>query len=86
MRIEYDEWIKLLRRMLDNGMVTLVPQDSLPQWKRRPVTAGILGVPKNIGRTRLIFDRRWQSSLECNLLTALPCRGVRRPSCLPLPG
>jgi hypothetical protein len=76
MRIEYDEWIRLLRRMLDNQVVTLVRADSLPQWKGRPVTAGLNGVPKSLGSMRLIVDRRWQNSLECNLLTALARRGT----------
>ncbi|MBM4023659.1 MAG: hypothetical protein FJ284_15730, partial [Planctomycetes bacterium] len=71
MQIEYDEWIKLLKRMIDNKMVTLVRADGLPHWRGKPVTAGLFGVPKSAQKMRFIVDRRWQNSLEVDLMTAL---------------
>ncbi len=73
MLIAYGEWIQLLRRLMDNGMVTLVSTKELPHWRSQPVTAGLFGVAKIAGRLRLIVERRWQDALECDLLTAL-CR------------
>ncbi|MBM4073889.1 MAG: hypothetical protein FJ271_33965, partial [Planctomycetes bacterium] len=76
MNISYEEWMRLLRRMLDNGMVTLVPARRLPTWRGRTITAGLFGVPKPPDHMRLIVDRRRQNALEMGLLDALRRRGT----------
>ena len=69
--VSSDEWLRLLRRMLTCGMVTIRAEEELLQWGSRVVTAGVFAVPKPGDKQRLIVDRRWGNSMEKNLMTVL---------------
>jgi hypothetical protein len=71
MGIQYVEWLRLLRRMLANGVVSLVSARGLLHWKGHVVTTSLFRVPKSAGSMRLILDRRRQKPLKVGLLEAL---------------
>ena len=77
-RVSKKEEARLIRRLLKSGMVTLLPEDTLPRDSQgNLLTGGFFCVKKNSTEDRLIFDRRPEnatmSRLRCAKLPAGAC-------------
>lgn len=62
-KVSKEEETGLMKRLLETGMVTLVPEDVIPRDRRgRILVGGLFSVGKNDSEDRLIFDRRPQNA------------------------
>ena len=62
-RVPKEEEAGLVQKLLDHGMVRLLPESELPHDKHgRLLCGGFFCVPKNSSEDRLIFDRRPENS------------------------
>ena len=67
-RVSKKEEARLIRRLLKSGMVTLLPEDSLPRDSNGSLlTGGFFCVKKNATEDRLIFDRRPENATMSRL-------------------